>query len=66
MPLWIRVVAKLSQFVSPLAVIRLTGQWGIKLFKNLRPDFRHKFESVLDDPDLIYSYIYQANCLPPR
>lgn len=66
MPLWIRCVAKVSQFVSPLAVVRATGQWGLKIFKNLRPDFRRKFATLLDDPDLIYAYIYHANSLPPR
>lgn len=66
MPLWIRMVAKLSQFVSPFALVRLSGQFGVKLFKNLRPDFRAKFFGLLDDPDLIYSYIYHANSLPPR
>lgn len=66
LPLWIRVIARVIQYVSPLAVIRVTGQLGVNVFKHLRPDFRNKYCSILDEPDLIYTYIYYANSLPPR
>lgn len=66
MPLWIRMIAKASQYVSPLAVFRVTGHVGVGLFKRLRPDFRRKYMTYLDDPDEIYTYLYYANNYNPR
>lgn len=60
-PLWISVIARASQYVSPLTIFRLTGQVGVSLFKHLRPDFKKKYMSILDDPELVYSYLYHAN-----
>ncbi len=66
MPLWISMIAVLSQYVSPLSVFRVTGQVGVTLFKTLRPDFKYKYMSILDNPDLVYSYLYFANNSYPR
>jgi abhydrolase domain-containing protein 4 len=65
MPLWISMVAKISQYISPLSVFRVTGPVGVSIFKHLRPDFKRKYMSILDDPEIIYSYIYHANRLNP-
>ena len=65
MPLWISAIAKFSQYVSPLSLFRLTGQVGISLFKYLRPDFKGKFMNILDDPDIVYDYLYYSNSLNP-
>lgn len=64
-PIWISMLAALSQYVSPLSLFRVTGQVGVNLFKTIRPDFRYKYMSVLDNPDLVYSYLYWANMLTP-
>lgn len=65
-PLWISTIAKVSQYVSPLSIFRLTGQVGVAIFKHLRPDFKRKYMSILDDPEIIYSYLYHANNQNPR
>ena len=41
-PLWISIIAKASQYISPLSVFRASGQLGVSLFKVLRPDFKNK------------------------
>jgi pimeloyl-ACP methyl ester carboxylesterase len=64
-PLWVSALARLSRYISPLSIFRATGQIGLSLFKTLRPDFKRKFMSLLDDPDLVYDYIYHANSLNP-
>ena len=64
-PLWISVIAKASQYISPLSIFRLTGQVGVSLFKYLRPDFKNKYMTILDNPELIYSYLYHANNSTP-
>jgi pimeloyl-ACP methyl ester carboxylesterase len=65
MPLWINAIAKVSRYVSPLSVFRITGQIGVFLFKQLRPDFKRKYITLLDDPDVVYDYLYYANSLSP-
>lgn len=60
-PIWLSVLTKASQYVSPMTVFRLSGQLGVSLFKFLRPDFKKKFMSVLDEPELVYNYLYHAN-----
>jgi pimeloyl-ACP methyl ester carboxylesterase len=65
MPLWISAIAKASRYISPLSMFRLTGQMGVYLFKQLRPDFKRKYITLLDEPEVIYDYIYYANCLNP-
>lgn len=64
-PLWINLIVKSSQYVSPMAVFRWSGQLGVQIFKQLRPDFRKKFMTIMDDPELIYSYLYYVNNLNP-
>lgn len=65
MPMWVRIVAKASQYVGPLGVLRATGTVGVRILKHLRPDFKRKYIHLLDDPDAIYDYIYHANRLNP-
>ncbi|RNA25617.1 1-acylglycerol-3-phosphate O-acyltransferase ABHD5-like isoform X4, partial [Brachionus plicatilis] len=65
MPMWIRVVAKASQYFGPLSVLRVTGTFGVRVLKHLRPDFRRKYVNLLEDPDAIYDYIYHANRFHP-
>lgn len=60
-PLWISVITKASQYISPMTVFRVSGQIGVSLFKYLRPDFKKKYMSILDDPELVYNYLYHAN-----
>ena len=64
-PLWVSVIAKASQYVSPLSFIRATGKMGVSLFKYLRPDFKRKYMSILDDPEIVYDYLYHANNQSP-
>jgi len=61
MPLWVSAIALLSQYVSPLSIFRITGQVGVHIFKTIRPDFKRKYMNILDNPDLVYSYLYEAN-----
>ena len=65
-PMWINAIAKISQYVSPLAIFRVTGQVGVKVFKHVRPDFKMKYMNILDNPEIIYSYLYHANSDSPR
>jgi pimeloyl-ACP methyl ester carboxylesterase len=65
-PMWVNAIAKISQYVSPLAIFRVTGQVGVKVFKHLRPDFKRKYMDILDNPEIIYSYLYYANTFSPR
>ena len=64
-PLWITTLAKVSNYLNPITVCRVGGQVGINLFKYLKPDFKLKFNGVLEDPDLIYKYLYLANSDEP-
>lgn len=64
-PMWVSVIKKASQFVSPLAIFRVTGQVGIKIFRQVRPDFERKYMTILDNPEIIYNYLYHANSLHP-
>jgi hypothetical protein len=64
-PLWISLIVNASRFVSPMSIFRASGQLGVSLFKLLRPDFRKKFMTILDDPEIVYSYLYHANNYHP-
>lgn len=66
-PLLIRAIAKLSQHVNPLSIIRnVSDEKGVSLIKRFRPDFREKFMNILENPDIIYDYIYLSNKEKPR
>ena len=65
-PLWLSVIAKASQYISPLSIFRVSGSVGVSIFKHLRPDFMRKYMNVLENPEIIYSYLYHANNSTPR
>lgn len=65
-PMWVKIILKLSQYVSPFGFIRATGPIGLNVFKRLRPDFRRKFDNILEDAEIIYDYIYHSNRQIPR
>lgn len=64
-PLWISAIVHLSHYISPMTVFRMSGKVGVSVFKYLRPDFKKKFMTILDDPELVYSYLYHANNYQP-
>jgi abhydrolase domain-containing protein 4 len=64
--LFIRIIIKLAQYMSPFSMIRATGPLGLSVFKRVRPDFRNKYLEILGDTDLIYEYIYHSNRQIPR
>lgn len=66
MPLWISLIRRFSQHFNPLSLFRLTGQMGVQVFKHLRPDFKRKYADLLDEPEIIYDYLYYANSFNPR
>lgn len=43
------------------SVFRASGKIGIEVFKFFRPTYKRHFENVLDDPRVIYRYLYYAN-----
>ena len=42
-------------------VFRASGKVGIEVFRFFRPSYKRHFENVLDDPRVIYRYLYHAN-----
>jgi pimeloyl-ACP methyl ester carboxylesterase len=67
-PIWIQFVTNFSRFVSPLSMLRATGNIGVSLFKYFRPDFKRKFANVCgsNNSDLIYEYLFYCNKENPR
>ena len=65
-PLWVNFVGKLSRYISPLSFFRVTGSVGVSLFKFLRPDFMKNYMNVLENPEIVYSYLYHANNFIPK
>jgi hypothetical protein len=66
-PFWINMLTKISQFISPLTLFRIMGHnMGINLLKFLRPDFKRQYTSLIDNPDLVYNYLYYLNNQTPR
>jgi abhydrolase domain-containing protein 4 len=61
-----RVFLKITQLSTPLFIFRATGSFGLRLFQRFRPDFRHKFSSILGETDLIYNYLFYVNQQVPR
>jgi pimeloyl-ACP methyl ester carboxylesterase len=66
MPLWASFALKCFRYVSPLSLFRMSGQIGVSLFKHLRPDFKRKYMTVLEEPEIVYNYLYHANAFHPR
>lgn len=65
-PMWARVVLKVTEYVTPLFIMRASGSLGMNLMRKMRPDFRKKYLNVLGESDLIYEYLYYSNRQYPR
>ena len=64
-PIWVHALSKCSQKIIPFSIVRATGPRVVPFIKYLRPDFKRKFSSVIEDPNYVYDYIYMANSLEP-
>ena len=56
----------LLQSLNPLDILRFTGQLGMSLYRIYQPEFINNYKSILDNPEIVYSYIYCANNRNPR
>lgn len=67
-PIWVQFITNFSRLISPLSMLRATGNVGVSLFKYLRPDFKRKYANVCgsNNSDLIYEYLYYCNKHNPR
>ena len=66
LPKWKSRLIKITQNLSPSYIFRSTGQLGLALMKQYRPDFRIKYQSILKNPDIIYDYLYFSNNQNPK
>ena len=66
MPMWARFVLKVTEYVTPLFILRASGNLGKNFLKKVRPDFQKKYLEVLGETDLIYEYLCHSNSQYPR
>lgn len=52
-PLWQRSLVKVFEKMKPLALIRAAGPYGEWLIKKARGDILRKYESVVEDQNVI-------------
>lgn len=64
-PWWARTIGFMVQPLNPLWPIRLAGPWGKSLLQRARRDITFKFSKVVEDDQLIPSYIHQCNAQKP-
>lgn len=60
-PLIFRLLLKFFYHVSPLALLRAAGPAGPLLLRRMRPDFKAKWSTFLEDTDPLYDYLYHCN-----
>jgi len=64
-PLWLNMFTQATKLISPMSLIRLAGTLGQGLLKFVRPGINTQYKSLLDNTDLVYSYLYNANRVKP-
>ena len=67
--MWINAISLVYKHVSPLALFRGAASTatsvGILLLQLLRPDYKRKYMSTMEQPMCIYDYLYHINASNP-
>ena len=68
-PWWIRGLFQVFKHFNPLAVLRLSGPWGMNAITRMRPELVHKFDEIFDSEEeggrIIPEYMFHCNAQTP-